>query len=36
MRSVVPIAGLACGLGLSMAWTAYLGFQFFKIFLDHF
>ena len=30
LGNVLRIAGLACGVGLSAAWTAFLGFQIFR------
>jgi hypothetical protein len=28
---ILPIAAIVCGLTLSAAWTAYLGFEMFRV-----
>jgi hypothetical protein len=30
LGNVLLVAGLTCGICLSAAWTAFLGFQFFR------
>jgi hypothetical protein len=29
-RNALPIAGIACGLMITVVWVAFLGFEFFR------